>query len=161
MDTAQAMEVFGARGGPGMLALMNQGGDTIREMTDSITGTDKATEMAAIQLDTLTGQTKILKSELEEIAIAFGDVLIPIIRELISKYISPLTKKMMSLTDEERKQIVKIAAIAAAIGPLFLGVGKIIKGVSALIKIVPMLFSKIGIIIAVITAIGVSTETYG
>jgi TP901 family phage tail tape measure protein len=154
MDTAQAMEVFGARGGPGMLALMNQGGDAIREMTDSITGTDKATEMAAIQLDTLTGQTKILKSELEEIAIAFGDVLIPIIRELISKYISPLTKKMMSLTDEERKQIVKIAAIAAAIGPLFLGVGKIIKGVSALIKIVPMLFSKIGIIIAVITAIG-------
>lgn len=154
MDTAQAMEVFGARGGPGMLALMSKGGKAINDMTKSITGTSKATEMAEIQLNTLTGQWKILKSELEEIAISFGDVLIPIIRELITKYISPLTKKLMSLDNEEKKQIVKIAMIAAAIGPLFLGIGKITKAVSTLIKIIPLLFSKVGLIVAIITAVG-------
>lgn len=153
MDTAQAMEVFGARGGPGMLALMGQGGDAIREMTDSITGTNKATEMAEIQLNTLSGQVKILKSELEEIAISFGDVLIPIIRQFISKYISPLTKKLMALENAQKKQIVKIAAIAACIGPLFLGLGKITKAISVLIKIVPLLFSKIGLIVAIISAV--------
>ena len=77
LSTAQAMEIFGARGGPGMLALLSKGGDAIRDMTASITGTNKANEMAAIQLNTLTGQWKILKSEMEEIAISFGDVLIP------------------------------------------------------------------------------------
>ena len=53
LDTAQAMEIFGARGGPGMLALMSAGGDAVRGMTKAITGTNKATDMAATQLDTL------------------------------------------------------------------------------------------------------------
>ena len=101
MDTSQAMKVFGARAGPGMLALMSAGGDAVRDMTESITGTSKATEMAEVQLDTLQGQMKILKSEVEEIAISFGDVLIPIIRQFIQKYISPLTAKLMR--SEERR----------------------------------------------------------
>ena len=46
MDTSQAMKVFGARAGPGMLALLSAGGDAVRDMTASITGTNKATEMA-------------------------------------------------------------------------------------------------------------------
>ena len=153
MDTSQAMEVFGARGGPGMLAMMSQGGDAIRSMTESITGTNKATEMAATQINTLTGQWKILKSELEEIAIAFGDVLIPMIRSFISKYISPLTKKLMSLSNEQRTQIVNIALIAAAIGPAILAIGKVIGGVSKLLKIIPALFSKVGLIIGVIAVV--------
>lgn len=156
MDTSQAMEVFGARGGPGMLAMMNQGGDAIRSMTESITGTNKATEMAATQINTLTGQWKILKSELEEIAIAFGDVLIPMIRLFISKYISPLTKKLMSLSNEERLQIVNIALIAAAIGPAILAIGKVIGGVSKLLKIIPTLFSKGGLIVAIIAVVVVA-----
>ena len=153
LTTAQAMEVFGARGGPGMLALLSKGGDAIRDMTASITGTNKANEMAAIQLDTLTGQWKILKSELEEIQISFGDVLIPMIRDFISKYISPLTAKLMSLNDVQKQMVVKIALIAAAIGPLLLGVGKVIGMVSSLIKFIPLLFSKVTLIIAVIAAV--------
>lgn len=153
MDTAEAMEVFGDRGGPGILALMSKGGKAINDMTTSITGTNKATEMAAIQINTLQGDFKLLESEVEEIAISFGDVLIPMIREFISKYISPLTKKLLSLNDIERKQIVKIALIAAAIGPLFLVLGKITKAVSLLVKVVPLLFSKIVLIVTVISAV--------
>lgn len=60
MTTAQAMEVFGARVGPGMLALLSAGGDAVREMTDAVTGTTAATTMAEQQLDTLQGQMKLL-----------------------------------------------------------------------------------------------------
>ena len=42
------MEIFGARGGPGMLALLSKGGDAIRDMTASITGPNKANEMVAL-----------------------------------------------------------------------------------------------------------------
>lgn len=154
MDTSQAMKVFGARAGPAMLALLSKGGDAVADMTKKITGTTAATDMAGIQLDTLTGQWKILKSELEEIAISFGDVLIPMIREFISKYISPLTKKLMGLTNEQRKMAVQIALVVAAIGPLFLGLGKVIHVVLVLVKIIPLLFSKVGLIIGAITLIG-------
>ena len=153
MDTAQAMKVFGARGGPGMLALLSAGSDAVVEMTESITGTNKATEMASIQLDTLQGQYNILKSELEEIAISFGDVLIPIIRQFMTKYISPLTARLMGLNAGQKKQIVLIAAIAAAIGPLLIVLGKVIGSVGTIMKVGGLLFSKVGLIIAAVAAV--------
>ena len=153
MTTAQAMEVFGARAGPGMLALMSAGGDAVRDMTDAVTGTNKATEMAETQLDTLQGQVKILKSELEEIAIMFGDVLIPIIRQFIQKYISPLTAKLMGLSMGTRKNIVTVALLAAAIGPLMLIIGKLIGGIGTIVKVASLLFTKVGLIIAIIVAV--------
>ena len=156
ITTSQAMKIFGARGGPGMLALISQGSDAINDMTTSITGTNKASEMAAIQLDTLSGQFKILKSELEEVAISFGDILIPIIRNFISQYISPLTKILMSLSNEQKMQAVRIAMIAAAIGPLFLAIGKVISILAVAIKILPIVFSKAGLIIAVIALLASS-----
>lgn len=153
MDTSQAMKVFGARAGPGMLALLSAGGDAVRDMTDSITGTNKATEMATTQLDTLQGQSKILRSELEEIAIMFGDVLIPVLREFITKYISPLTAKFMGLSMGTRKTIVTIALLAAAIGPLLMVVGKLVGSLGPLLKIGKLLLSKTTLIIAGVTAV--------
>ena len=159
MDTSQAMKVFGARAGPGMLALLSAGGDAVRDMTASITGTNKATEMAEVQLNTLQGQVKILKSELEEIAISFGDVLIPIIRQFIQKYVSPLTANLMGLSMGTKKNIVTIALLAAAIGPLLLVVGKLIGSVGTIMKVGSLLFSKVGLIIAAIAAV-VGVVTY-
>ncbi len=153
MDTSQAMKVFGARAGPGMLALLSAGGDAVRDMTESITGTNKATEMADTQLNTLQGQVKILRSELEEIAISFGDVLIPIIRQFIQKYISPLTAKLMGLSMGTKKNIVTAALLAAAIGPLLLVVGKFIGSLGGVLKVGKLLFSKVGLIIAIIAAV--------
>ncbi|HEY8390101.1 MAG TPA: phage tail tape measure protein [Clostridia bacterium] len=153
ITTAQAMEVFGARAGPGMLALFSAGGDAVREMTDAITGTNSANEMAAMQLDTLQGEYAELESQVEEIALQFGDILIPIIRELIQKYITPLLIKIMSLSDGTRKQIVTIALLAAAIGPLLLVLGKLMSSMSLITKVGSLLFSKIGLIIAILTAV--------
>ena len=153
LSTAQAMEIFGARAGPGMLALMSAGGDAVRDMTESITGTAKATEMAEVQLDTLEGQMKILKSQLEEIALQFGDILIPIIREFLTKYVTPLINKFMGLSSGTKKNIVTIALLAAAIGPLLLVIGKLISSVGTIAKVASLLFSKVGLIIAAIAAV--------
>jgi len=153
MTTAQAMEVFGARAGPGMLALMSAGGDAVRDMTAAVTGTNKATEMAETQLDTLSGQLKIMKSMLEEVALQFGDILIPIIRELLQKYITPLINKFMGLSSSTKKNIVVVALLAAAIGPLLLVIGKVISSVGTIVKLGSLLFSKVGLIIAIIAAV--------
>lgn len=153
MTTAQAMEVFGARAGPGMLALMSAGGDAVREMTEAVTGTNKANDMAAQQLDTLQGQWAELTSQLEEVAIMFGDVLIPIIRQLITKYVMPLTTKLMGMSVSTRKNVVVIALLAAAIGPLLLVIGKLISSIGTMTKVASFLFSKAGLIMAAIAVV--------
>lgn len=155
MTTAQAMEVFGARAGPGMLALLSAGGDAVREMTDAVTGTTAATTMAEQQLDTLQGQMQLLKSEVEEIALQFGDVLIPIIRQLLKKYITPLIHKISGLSSGTKKTIVTVALLAAAIGPLFLIIGKLVSGIGAIAKVASLLFSKVGLIIAIIAVVAI------
>ncbi len=153
ISTAQAMEVFGARAGPGMLALLSVGGDAVREMTDAVTGTNSANEMAAMQLNTLQGEYAELESQVEEIALQFGDILIPIIRELIQKYITPLLSRILALSNGTRKNIVTIALLAAAIGPLLLVIGKVISSLGMVTKAGSLLFSKIGLIIAIIAAV--------
>lgn len=155
MTTAQAMEVFGARAGPGMLALLSAGGDAVRDMTEAVTGTTAATTMAEQQLDTLQGQMKLLKSEVEEIALQFGDVLIPIIRQLLKKYITPLIHKISGLSSGTKKTIVTVALLAAAIGPLFLIIGKLVSGIGAIAKVASLLFSKVGLIIAIIALVAI------
>lgn len=150
IDSTQAVKIFGVEAGPGMLAMISSGADALHDMTEQITGTSAATEMAEKQLDTLQGQMKILKSEVEEIALQFGDILIPIIRQLLQKYITPLTNKLMNLSAGTKKNIVVIALLAAAIGPLLLVVGKLISSVGVIVKIGSLLFSKVGLIIAAI-----------
>jgi TP901 family phage tail tape measure protein len=118
ITTAQAMEVFGARAGPGMMALLAQGGDAIASMTDRITGTNAATEMAEKQINTMQGSAKLMKSMMEETAISIGDVLIPILRKLMENYLMPLTASFQGLSSASKETVVKIAMIAAAIGPL-------------------------------------------
>lgn len=144
MTTAQAMEVFGARAGPGMLSLLAAGGDAVREYTEAITGTNAANDMAAMQIDTLQGQLKILESELEEVALQFGDILIPIIRELLQKYISPLTNRLMSLSAGTKKNIVVFALLAAAIGPVLLVVGNLFQASEQSLKSARCCFQKWG-----------------
>ncbi|MEG2457186.1 MAG: phage tail tape measure protein, partial [Clostridia bacterium] len=153
MTTADAMKVFGDRAGPGMMALLAQGSDALLDMEKAITGTNSASDMANKQTDTLQGQIKLLTSQLEEIALQFGDVLIPIIRQLLNKYITPMIAKFAGLSSGTKKNIVTIALLVAAIGPLFLVIGKLISSVGLIIKVGSLLFSKVGLIIAIIAAV--------
>ncbi len=153
ITTAQAMEVFGDRAGPAMMALLAQGGDAIADMTEAITGTDSATEMAAKQVDTMEGSAKLMKSMMEEIAISIGDVLIPILRKLMEQYLMPLMERFQGLSSVSKETVVKIAMIAAAVGPLFLVLGKVIKVASKVMKIASMLTSPVGLVILAVSAL--------
>lgn len=153
ITTAQAMEVFGARAGPGMMALLAQGGDAIASMTDRITGTNAATEMAEKQINTMQGSAKLMKSMMEETAIAIGDVLIPIMRKLMENYLMPLTASFQGLSSASKETVIKIAMIAAAIGPLFLILAKVVKMGGMMMKVAAMLTSPVGLIILTVAAL--------
>ena len=52
-----------------------------------------------------------------------------------------------------RKNVVVIALLAAAIGPLLLVMGKLISSVGTIAKVASVLFSKVGLIIVIIAAV--------
>jgi TP901 family phage tail tape measure protein len=153
INTTQAVRIFGTEAGPGMMAMISQGADALTAMTEKITDTNSAAEMAEKQLDTMQGSAKLLKSMLEETAITIGDILIPMLRKLSENNLMPLVEKFNNLSQTSKELIVKIGMIAAGIGPAVIILAKIIKSVSVLIKIIGLLASPIALIIAAIVAV--------
>lgn len=154
MSTAEAMEVFGARAGPGMMALIAQGGDAIANMTEQITGTNSAADMAEKQVNTMQGSAKLMQSMMEEVAITIGDILIPVMRELMEKYVMPLLEKFQGLSGVSKELAVKIGMVAAAIGPAFLILSKLVKVLSVVPKILSVISGPVGIIVAILLVLG-------
>ena len=98
----------------------------------------QAEAMAAVMLNNLSGQWTIIKSKLTEFALSIGNLLLPKLKEL-TKYISDLVDKFNNMSDEEKMQIVKIAGIVAAIGPLLMGLGKFIGIIGQILQFAPQL----------------------
>lgn len=71
MKADDVLKVFGKRAGPAMSILIKQGKSGLDELTGSITGTSRAFDMQKMQLNTIQGQWKLLKSTL---SLAFTDI---------------------------------------------------------------------------------------
>jgi hypothetical protein len=89
----------------------------IMEQTNKVHGDAERTQFSA------TNQLRRLKEELKQAGIEFGQVLIPVLQEGI-KVLRSITGWLADLSDKQRENIVRWAAIAAAVGPVLLGVGK-------------------------------------
>jgi len=92
LTAADALTIFGVRAGPGMLALVSQGADSIEELTAAVTDTDKAAEIAELQVGTFQGQMKLLNSAVSELKISIGDELLPVLTEYTTKLTGAINK---------------------------------------------------------------------
>ena len=128
MTAADAMQIFGIRAGPGMLALVSQGEGAIEKMTEKITGTNKAAEMAAIQMDTFQGAVKLLKSAFEELQIIIANHIMPTLSKMVKwltnaiNAVSAWMEKNKLLADIVVKLGAAIGIIAAVGGPILMAV---------------------------------------
>lgn len=129
-----AATLAGKTGMAGLLAIVNTTEEDFDNLTESIynaSGTSQ--EMADIMNNNLSGQITILKSQLQELALQFGEILLPAIRKIV-EWLQNLILKLQEMTPEQREQIVRWAAIAAAIGPVLLAFGKLLTGIAGAIK---------------------------
>lgn len=111
-----------------------------------------AEAMAKTMQDNLTGDVTILKSQLQELAISLGTLLMPLIRDVVSR-IQGVVDWLNNLDDAQKMQIMKIAAIVAAVGPVLLIVGKVITVIGTIISAIGSVVSVIGGLITAISAI--------
>ena len=130
--TYYATVLSGQEGMSGLLSLLNLTEEEYNAIADSMENANGiAKQTADTMLNNLTGQVTILKSALEGLAIQFGEIILPHLKNLVT-WVQNLTEKLQSLTPEQKEQIVKWGAIAAAIGPVIVIIGKLISGIGSL-----------------------------
>jgi TP901 family phage tail tape measure protein len=154
-EKAQAAEALvGKTAMSGFLAIMNATDEDVNKLSNSIANCDgEAQRMADTMNDNLEGQLTILKSALQELAISLGEVLVPIIRDVVAA-IQNVVNWLNSLSPAAKETIVKIGLIVAAAGPLLIVVGKIITAVGSIMTLAPKIVSLGTKIVGVAKTIG-------
>lgn len=102
--------------------------------------------MARMQMDNLQGDWTKFTSALGTSKILITDLVKDSLRGFVQK-LTELVQWFNNLDEEQKKHILKIAAIVAAIGPLLLGFGKLISGIGSVITgfhNMSVAFTKIG-----------------
>lgn len=143
---AAAESLVGKNAMSGFLALMNAGEGDINKLSGAIDNCDGAAQnMADTMNDNLEGQLTILKSALEELAISFGQLLIPALREVV-QWLQGFIGFLNSLPEGVKKTIMVIALVAAALGPVLIIVGKVISAIGTIMTIVPKVAGVINVV---------------
>lgn len=126
-NTAEAL--VGKNAMSGFLALMNAGEQDVQKLSSAIANCNgSAASMAEIMQDNLSGQITILKSQLQELAISFGEMLMPLIRKVVSA-IQSFVERLNQMDEGTRKAVLTIGAIVAALGPFLVILGTTISKV--------------------------------
>ena len=131
---AAAETLVGKNAMSGFLAVMNAAPGDIDKLNNAIANCDGTAEnMAAIMQDNLNGQITILKSQLEELAISFGEMLMPVIRKVVTA-VQGFVDKLNNMDEAQRKTIITIGLVIAALGPFLVILGTVISTVGKSMK---------------------------
>lgn len=76
--------------------------------------------------DGVANSIRILKAEVGDITVEFGKELLPIVKDDLLPVIKELLEWFKSLSPEMKHTIVVVAGLAAAVGPLLIGLGSLI-----------------------------------
>lgn len=104
--------------------------------------TDRFGGMMEAQSQTLLGQISNMKDEFYFIMRDLGQTLIPVATEILQEFIKPMAENLKGLVDwfaqlgdAEQELVVKFAAMAAAAGPLAIGLGAVASGIGNVITL--------------------------
>lgn len=129
-----AAALAGKTGLSGLLAIVNASEEDFDKLANAVDNSEGAAHsMAETMQDNLAGQLDIIKSGLQELAISFGDIMMPAIRNF-AKFIQNLVDRLNNLDEGQKRIIMRVALVIAAVGPLLMVIGGVISGVAGLIK---------------------------
>ncbi len=151
---AAAEALVGKNAMNGFLALMNAAPADIEKLSGAIADCDgTAAGMAETMQDNLAGQLTILKSQLEELAISFGELLMPSIRMIVG-WVQKLVDWLNGMDEGTKKIIMTVALLAAAIGPVLIVIGKVVSAVGTIMTFIPKLVSGFNMLKTAFSALG-------
>ncbi len=107
---------------------------------------------AAREADGASGSLRAQVTEMKNLAIAIGTMLLPYATQLLT-WISQAIAWFQALTPEQQKWVVGFAAIIAIAGPLLMVIGGLITAIGTIVGVVGAISAPIWIVIAVIAAL--------
>ena len=155
---SNAEALVGKNAMSGFLALMNSAPGDISKPEGAIKNCDGTSEkMAETMQDNLSGQLTILKSQLQELAISFADLMMPAIRSLVSA-LQGLVDFLNKLPEPVKQIILVVALLIAALGPVLIFVGKIMSAVGSIMTMAPKIAGAVNTVTGAIKEIGAATS---
>lgn len=124
-----ASMIFGKNAMSGMLGIIQASESDYNKLSQAIGNADGAAlDMATTMQDNLSGDLEKLRSAAEELAISFGELLMPALRDVVDR-VREFVDRLNEMPDSTKQIILDIAAFAAALGPIIWLVGKISSGI--------------------------------
>lgn len=147
MTAGEALQIFGQRAGPGMLALVNQGAGALTDLQATLEDSGGAAKhMAEVQMKGLNGALKNLQSAFEGLQIALME---SGILDWVTNFVTRVAgwiSTAISAGDSTHRLALVIAGMAAAIGPTLLVVGKLVGLISFLTSPIGMVIGAVGLL---------------
>lgn len=155
--------MFGSAEAGKAAAVLWDNGEKLNAAVEAMGESAGATETAYGKLNTTSFEIEKTLNELKITMLEIGDVLksdlMPYFDRGIKK-VKELTAAFSSMSKEEKDQVIKIAGIVAAIGPLLSVGGRLISGVGSVMQLAPQigtaltaLTGPVGIVVAAIAAL--------
>ena len=101
---------------------------------------------------TMAAKISQLKARITEVAVEIGEMLMPYLEKGMNK-IEEWVAAWKNLSDEQKENILKMAAFAAAIGPVLLVVGKLIASIGSIVTVGGKLVSGIGKLLTLVKGV--------
>lgn len=151
-QVANAEMLVGKQAMSGFLAIMNAAPSDVDKLTNAIHNADGAAEsMAKTMQDNLEGELEELMSALEELAISFGDILMPVVRAIV-RGLNGFVNMLNALPGPIKGVVATILVLIAAVGPLLIIVGQMMNGFGAILIHGPKLIGMFSGISSFITS---------
>lgn len=132
-----ASMIAGQEAMSGFLAIINSSDEEFYKLKASIDDSAGAAKNAAESMqDNLTGRITELKSKTEDMAIAFGNLMIPAMEKIVEK-VGDFVTWLSELDEGQQQTIVTVGLVVAAIGPLLMMIGQVTQGIGGIIRIFP------------------------
>lgn len=142
-----AAQLAGKTGMAGLLAIVNSSDKDFNKLTKAVKESDGAChDMYETANDNLLGKLTELKSILEGVGKTIGDKFIQPATDLV-EWVGIMADKFHRLSDEQQNTIIKIALVAASIGPAILIFGKVV--------------GVIGSVVSAVGKVGKAFKTFG
>ena len=177
-STAEAMELLAQSCAAAGLSVSDAFGSAeagkaantlVQHASDSTTALDNMrnsagqTEAAyATMSETTAVKLAEMKTNLENLAITLGETLIPLVTPLIESIttgLTSITEKWDSLDEGTQQMIIKVATIAAVVGPLLLIGGKLAQGITSITTLCSSLGTGIAGLVGKFTSVGSAATT--
>lgn len=124
--------------------------DAVKTSTDAWEENSALTDEAAQRYETTESQLRILWNRVKDMGITLGEVLIPVVMDAIDAA-EPLIQKIeegaqafADMDEEQQRTILKLIALAAAIGPVSVGLGGLTTTIGGVLKVGGGLTSMLG-----------------